>query len=408
LALDFTNINFKNLVSDDLLSNLRNSIGDNPPSNKTPNDRTNPRNSHSDAISFNKLSSTRVVEETNDRKRVYQTLEKGSELHKFMGRPVILPEPYSGKSTITFPTDGDQLDNTDRTSLAPIIEFLVKNPDTNISVEGHTDTQGSQAYNQDLSERRANNTHKHLLTELKAAGISNPEERIRIHSFGTGEENLLVPTKDNIEMESNRSVEVHFHYNEKAVNQARHTEHILEVNENSARDVVVSPSLSNTFKKQLETQNPHYAIVNGTATLAISDDITKTVRIDYQQVDQETLQNIRFTLKNDKDFHRGTFVSDFDNNQIHAEVLGQDGKIHRLATIQVPEGQDLNNIELGLLNKSGKIEEMALDQKHYPTNEVKELFNSIGAAPEVSNTDAFSKAPAATTGESITTTLERF
>ena len=40
-------------------------------------------------------------------------------------------------------------------SLGPLVTFLRENPDRTVAIEGHTDSLGSDAYNQQLSQRRA-------------------------------------------------------------------------------------------------------------------------------------------------------------------------------------------------------------------------------------------------------------
>jgi outer membrane protein OmpA-like peptidoglycan-associated protein len=68
-------------------------------------------------------------------------------------------------------------------------------------VEGHTDTVGPLAYNQDLSERRARAAAEFLIAR---AGV-NPA---RLHSVGRGETAPAVPTRDEMPEARNRRVEV--------------------------------------------------------------------------------------------------------------------------------------------------------------------------------------------------------
>ena len=69
-----------------------------------------------------------------------------------------------------------------------------------IRVTCHTDTTGSAAYNQALSERRAAD----VLNALVSRGIS----RNVISSQGLGETSLLVPTGDNVKEQLNRRCEI--------------------------------------------------------------------------------------------------------------------------------------------------------------------------------------------------------
>lgn len=58
-------------------------------------------------------------------------------------------------SGILFQTDSATLSATAQENISKLATVLNKYPDTNILVEGHTDSTGSEAYNQQLSERRA-------------------------------------------------------------------------------------------------------------------------------------------------------------------------------------------------------------------------------------------------------------
>lgn len=69
-----------------------------------------------------------------------------------------------------------------------------------IAVIGHTDTVGSDAYNQQLSERRA----KAVEDALVADGV--PGGTIEAH--GVGKSDLMVPTADGVREQKNRRVEI--------------------------------------------------------------------------------------------------------------------------------------------------------------------------------------------------------
>jgi outer membrane protein OmpA-like peptidoglycan-associated protein len=58
-------------------------------------------------------------------------------------------------SDITFPVDGDQVNPQFYQTLAAVGEVLAEYNKTTIEVSGHTDSSGSNQYNQDLSQRRA-------------------------------------------------------------------------------------------------------------------------------------------------------------------------------------------------------------------------------------------------------------
>ncbi len=69
-----------------------------------------------------------------------------------------------------------------------------------ISVVGHTDTVGSSAYNQRLSERRANDAREELIRD----GV----DAARISASGAGETQLFVQTADGVKEDLNRRTEV--------------------------------------------------------------------------------------------------------------------------------------------------------------------------------------------------------
>ncbi|HLY55639.1 MAG TPA: OmpA family protein, partial [Stellaceae bacterium] len=69
-----------------------------------------------------------------------------------------------------------------------------------ITVTGHTDTVGTAAYNQGLSERRAASVKTQLVTDGVAAG--------EITTVGVGKNGLLVPTADGVREPQNRRAEI--------------------------------------------------------------------------------------------------------------------------------------------------------------------------------------------------------
>ena len=82
------------------------------------------------------------------------------------------------KSNVLFATDKYALTPTSTGTVNDLITILNKYPDTDLKVEGHTDSQGSEAYNQTLSERRARSVADYLITNNIAAS------RITTHGFG--------------------------------------------------------------------------------------------------------------------------------------------------------------------------------------------------------------------------------
>ena len=68
-------------------------------------------------------------------------------------------------SDILFEVNKANLTGDLKTSLAKIAGILLVFKESNITVEGHTDNQGSEEYNQTLSEKRAENVKNFLIDQ---------------------------------------------------------------------------------------------------------------------------------------------------------------------------------------------------------------------------------------------------
>lgn len=87
---------------------------------------------------------------------------------------------------VTFDVASYSLKPTFRTTLDQVADSLVKYPNSLIDVYGHTDSTGSDAYNQTLSENRA----RTVAGYLQSRGV--PAARIRSQGFGE-----TMPVADN-------------------------------------------------------------------------------------------------------------------------------------------------------------------------------------------------------------------
>ncbi|WP_416867343.1 MAG: OmpA family protein [Imperialibacter sp.] len=81
-------------------------------------------------------------------------------------------------SDVLFGFDKSDLSSESKTSLDKLVKVLNAYPDTDIEVQGHTDSKGSESYNQGLSERRASTSSNYI----RSQGISY--NRVRIKGFG--------------------------------------------------------------------------------------------------------------------------------------------------------------------------------------------------------------------------------
>jgi len=85
--------------------------------------------------------------------------------------------------------------------LNEVADALIKgNPDSNITVEGHTDSQGQRQYNMDLAKKRADAVRDQLVARGVAAD--------RIHSSGVGPDRPIADNKTAEGRANNRRVEI--------------------------------------------------------------------------------------------------------------------------------------------------------------------------------------------------------
>jgi outer membrane protein OmpA-like peptidoglycan-associated protein len=100
---------------------------------------------------------------------------------------------------ILFEFSKSDLSAAAKTNLDKLVEVLNKYPNTNIEVQGHTDSRGTDEYNMGLSERRANTVADYL----KSKGIAN--NRITTKGFGESAPGYTNDTPEG--MAQNRRVE---------------------------------------------------------------------------------------------------------------------------------------------------------------------------------------------------------
>ncbi len=104
-------------------------------------------------------------------------------------------------NNILFDTDSSSLRPDSRTTLNELASNFARYPDNAIAVEGHTDSRGTEVYNQRLSERRASSVADYLIDK----GV--PASAITVYGYG---ELRPVSTNDTPEgQQLNRRVEIH-------------------------------------------------------------------------------------------------------------------------------------------------------------------------------------------------------
>jgi outer membrane protein OmpA-like peptidoglycan-associated protein len=103
-------------------------------------------------------------------------------------------------SGLLFGFDSYALSNAKKEDLRELAGTLQKYPDTNIIIEGHTDSKGADAYNQTLSENRANAVADYVV----AQGVS----RSRLTTKGYGETSPVASNDTDEGRAQNRRVNV--------------------------------------------------------------------------------------------------------------------------------------------------------------------------------------------------------
>jgi outer membrane protein OmpA-like peptidoglycan-associated protein len=101
---------------------------------------------------------------------------------------------------VLFDTARSELKEGAEVSMDRLAEFLRENPERRLLVEGHTDARGSEEFNRDLSEQRADA----VTDALTERGI--PRDRVR--SVGLGEKYPVASNETPAGMQQNRRVEI--------------------------------------------------------------------------------------------------------------------------------------------------------------------------------------------------------
>ncbi len=103
-------------------------------------------------------------------------------------------------NAILFDTDSAALNPQLRSDLFVLAESLNKYPQSIVTVTGHTDSTASAAYNQDLSERRAQS----VASVLRTGGVSGS----RIRTVGAGESQPIATNQTAAGRAENRRVDI--------------------------------------------------------------------------------------------------------------------------------------------------------------------------------------------------------
>lgn len=117
------------------------------------------------------------------------------------------------ESGILYATNSSTLNAAAKKSLDKFATSLQNNPDTDVKIYGHTDSTGSDAINNPLSERRAKSVYDYLVSK----GISG----MRIASEGLGSTQPVADNGTAAGRAQNRRVEVYILPNAKMIEDAQ-------------------------------------------------------------------------------------------------------------------------------------------------------------------------------------------
>lgn len=110
----------------------------------------------------------------------------------------VAAEPAARDFVIYFGFDRSDLTDAARATVDAIAEYASGIEGSSVSLRGHTDSSGTSAYNQGLSQRRADS----VASALAAAGVGS------VSSSWAGESELAVETGDGVREPLNRRVNV--------------------------------------------------------------------------------------------------------------------------------------------------------------------------------------------------------
>jgi outer membrane protein OmpA-like peptidoglycan-associated protein len=110
---------------------------------------------------------------------------------------------------VLFEFNRADIKTTGHGELRKLADFLMKHPDRQVLIEGHTDDIGSNSYNENLSRRRAES----VAAALAAMGVPQP----RVTAVGYGESYPVASNSSDTNRALNRRVEVYISDNDQPV-----------------------------------------------------------------------------------------------------------------------------------------------------------------------------------------------
>lgn len=110
--------------------------------------------------------------------------------------------PEEAMYLVFFNWDAYDISASAQSVLDAVAKEVAKNPPTQVNIQGHADTSGASEYNQRLAFKRASAVRDVLVKLGVSEGMINVESR--------GEDELLVPTPDNVREPANRRANISF------------------------------------------------------------------------------------------------------------------------------------------------------------------------------------------------------
>jgi outer membrane protein OmpA-like peptidoglycan-associated protein len=120
--------------------------------------------------------------------------------------------PDGSKAGVYFATNMSDINSNSKLALDKLIKVFNAYPETNILIEGHTDDVGTDAYNETLSQKRANAVGNYL----KSAGVAGSRLTIKWY----GESQPKVENNSDANRAENRRVEFAITANDKMKEEA--------------------------------------------------------------------------------------------------------------------------------------------------------------------------------------------
>lgn len=120
---------------------------------------------------------------------------------------------FDDKSGVNFAFDSSELTVEAKKNLDAVAEIFIEFPDTELMIEGHTDSVGDENYNMKLSKRRADA----VVAYIKSRGVAG--NRFKVEAFGETRPRFDNDTKEN--QAKNRRVEIGVAANEQMIQDAK-------------------------------------------------------------------------------------------------------------------------------------------------------------------------------------------